>query len=249
MHPTGDAILADLKRVDAERRARAADRALDATVVALKAYQHQRFEATYADLLADPRYTAAAHFFLDELYGPHDFTNRDAQFARVVPGLVRLFPREVVDTVAHLAALHALSEELDRAAYVEAWQRTGRPHDRQRQIELMHRVGLDLDVYTRNPLLRHSLRMMRGPARLARLDALQQFLHLPRAARCAAVPRADRAARDRARRPPVRRDRCRCGDSGRSARATTVARRAGSRRRSPPRGPYRRTTSCPCNQE
>jgi hypothetical protein len=102
---------------------------------------------------------------------------------------VRLFPREVVDTVAHLAALHALSEELDtqmarhlgaraldRAAYVEAWQRTGRPHDRQRQIELMHRVGLDLDVYTRNPLLRHSLRMMRGPARLARLDALQQFL-------------------------------------------------------------------------
>ncbi|MCU0928899.1 MAG: hypothetical protein MUE62_06845 [Burkholderiaceae bacterium] len=189
MHPTGDAILADLKRVDAERRARAADRALDATVVALKAYQHQRFEATYADLLADPRYTAAAHFFLDELYGPHDFTNRDAQFARVVPGLVRLFPREVVDTVAHLAALHALSEELDtqmarhlgaraldRAAYVEAWQRTGRPHDRQRQIELMHRVGLDLDVYTRNPLLRHSLRMMRGPARLARLDALQQFL-------------------------------------------------------------------------
>ncbi|MCU0812931.1 MAG: hypothetical protein MUC32_00925 [Burkholderiaceae bacterium] len=189
MHPTGDAILADLKRVDAERRARAADRALDAAVVALKAYQHQRFEATYADLLADPRYTAAAHFFLDELYGPHDFTNRDAQFARVVPGLVRLFPREVVDTVAHLAALHALSEELDtqmarhlgaraldRAAYVEAWQRTGRPHDRQRQIELMHRVGLDLDVYTRNPLLRHSLRMMRGPARLARLDALQQFL-------------------------------------------------------------------------
>jgi hypothetical protein len=189
MHPTGDAILADLKRVDAERRARAADRALDAAVVALKAYQQKRFETTYADLLADPRYTAAAHFFLDELYGPHDFTRRDAQFARVVPGLVRLFPREVVDTVAHLAALHALSEELDtlmarhlgaraldRAAYVEAWQCTGRPQDRRRQIELMHRVGLDLDVYTRNPLLRHSLRMMRGPAKLARMEALQQFL-------------------------------------------------------------------------
>lgn len=189
MHPTGDAILADLKRVDAERRARAADPALAAAVVALKAYQQKRFETTYADLLADPRYRAAAHFFLDELYGPHDFTRRDAQFARVVPGLVRLFPREVVDTVAHLAALHALSEELDstmarhlgaraldRAAYVEAWQRTGRPHDRRRQIELTHRVGLDLDVYTRNPLLRHSLRMMRGPARLAGLDALQRFL-------------------------------------------------------------------------
>jgi hypothetical protein len=189
MHPGAKAILDDLERVDAERRARAADAALNADVVALKAYQQKRFETTYADLLADPRYAAAARFFLEELYGPHDFTRRDAQFARVVPGLVRLFPHEVVDTVTHLAALHALSETLDtamarllggrtldRTVYVEAWQRTGRPLDRRRQVELMHRVGLDLDAYTRNPLLRHSLRMMRGPAKLAGLDALQRFL-------------------------------------------------------------------------
>jgi hypothetical protein len=189
MHPSGEAILADLKRVDAERRARAADPALDRSVTTLKAYQQKRFETTYADLLADPRYAGAARFFLEELYGPHDFTRRDAQFARVVPGLVRLFPREVIDTVMHLAALHALSEELDtamarhlgarevdRAVYVEIWQRTGRPLDRRRQVELMHRVGLDLDAYTRNPLLRHSLRMMRGPARLAGMEALQRFL-------------------------------------------------------------------------
>ncbi|MCI1190361.1 hypothetical protein MOJ79_00715 [Calidifontimicrobium sp. SYSU G02091] len=184
-----DAILADLRRVDHERRARAADAGLAAAVVRVKAYQQKRFETTYADLLADPRYAAAARFFLQELYGPHDFTQRDAQFARIVPGLVRLFPREVVDTVTHLAALHALSEELDtlmgralgaraldRAVYVELWQHVGRAHDRKRQIELMHRVGLDLDAYTRNPLLRHSLRMMRAPARLAGLDALQRFL-------------------------------------------------------------------------
>jgi len=189
MTPAADAILADLGRVDHERRARAADPVLAAAAVRVKAYQQRRFEATYADLLADARYAAAARFFLQELYGPHDFAQRDAQFARIVPGLVRLFPREVVDTVAHLASLHALSEELDtmmaralgaraidRAVYVELWQRVGREHDRKRQIELMHRVGLDLDAYTRNPLLRHSLRMMRGPARLAGLDALQRFL-------------------------------------------------------------------------
>jgi hypothetical protein len=185
----GEAILADLRQVEAERRERAGDAALNAAVVALKAYQQKRFETTYADLLADPRYTAAARFFLEELYGPYDFTRRDAQFARIVPALVRLFPREVVDTVAHLAALHALSETLDtkmarhlgaravdRAAYVDSWQHTGQPAERRRQIELMHRVGLDLDAYTRNPLLRHSLRMMRGPARLAGMDALQRFL-------------------------------------------------------------------------
>jgi len=50
-----------------------------------------------------PRYGPAAHFFLEELYGPRDFADRDTQFARVVPALVRLFPREIVATVAILA--------------------------------------------------------------------------------------------------------------------------------------------------
>ena len=57
----------------------------------------------------------AARFFLDDLYGPRDFSERDAQFARIVPALVRLFPHEIVGTVQALAALHALSERLDSA--------------------------------------------------------------------------------------------------------------------------------------
>jgi hypothetical protein len=130
-----------------------------------------------------------ARFFLGELYGPGDFSKRDAQFARVVPGLVRLFPNEVVHTVQTLGDLHALSEELDTAmgsvvpdgpvgaaAYKEAWQTVGRRADRAAQIALMRRVGDALDAYTRNPLLRHSLRLMRGPARLAGLAELQSFL-------------------------------------------------------------------------
>ena len=72
---------------------------LQAKVLLLKAFQRQRFARTYEDLLDTPRYGAAARFFLDELYGPTDFTRRDAQFARVVPALVRLFPPEVVETV------------------------------------------------------------------------------------------------------------------------------------------------------
>ena len=36
-------------------------------------------------LQGDARYAGAARFFLDELYGPGDFSQRDAQFARVVP--------------------------------------------------------------------------------------------------------------------------------------------------------------------
>lgn len=186
---SAESLLKELRAVDAERARRAADPALDARVQALKAYQQRRFAQTYADLLAHPRYEAATRFFLHELYGPDDFRQRDAQFARVIPTLTRLFPAEVVDTVARLARLHALSEHLDtRMAehllspeitatdYAIAWRACGEPASRQRQIELTMAVGEALDKLTAKPLLRQTLRLMRGPAQMAGLGALQAFL-------------------------------------------------------------------------
>ena len=188
-HEAGAAILAHLEEVADERAQRAVDAQLRARVLGVKRYQQRRFEHTYADLLAHPRYAGASNFFLDELYGPSDFTQRDSQFARIVPALVRLFPVEVVETVAALAALHALSERFDTAmartlsapdvdaqAYARAWQRCGDPQGRNRQIALLRRVGESMDTLTRNPLLRHSLRLMRGPARAAGMATLQTFL-------------------------------------------------------------------------
>lgn len=173
----------------AERTARAADPALAERVAAVKAFQHGRFACTYADLLADKRYAKAATFFLEDLYGPRDFTERDTQFVRIVPALVRMFPREIVGTVADLAELHALSEKLDSAMahfleapaidelrYAQAWRAVGEPAAREKQIALMLAVGTALDRYTRNPLLRHSLRLMRSPAKAAGMGALQNFL-------------------------------------------------------------------------
>ena len=183
------AILRSLAAVEQERARRQAVPGLGAKVQAIKAYQQARFEHTHAELLASPRYVAAARFFLDELYGPSDFTRRDAQFVRIVPALVRLFPQEVVETVATLGELHALSESLDSTmaevlpspavdarAYAQAWQVTGRRADREQQIDLMLAVGRSLDRYTRKPMLSTSLRMMRGPARAAGLSDLQGFL-------------------------------------------------------------------------
>lgn len=184
-------ILVELQTVEAERARRSADPVLGAAVAALKSYQQRRFARTYSDLLASERYAAAARFFLDELYGPKDFSQRDAQFARVVPGLVRLFPQEIVSTVEVLARLHAVSERLDSEmashlvgqvvdarSYVRAWQLTGQPADRDLQIDFTLRVGRDLDRLTRKPLVRASLHLMRGPARAAGLPALQQFLEV-----------------------------------------------------------------------
>lgn len=197
MNPVGESIQLSLREIAAERERRAAHPALAGSVAQVKQFQHARFSHTYADLLADARYAKPARFFLDDLYGPTDFAQRDAQFARVVPALVRTFSKDIVATVAQLGRLHALSERLDSAmgqhlidvasraasapaldgkAYAEAWRAVGEPAAREEQIALMLDVGGALDRYTRNPLLRNSLRLMRVPAKAAGLGSLQRFL-------------------------------------------------------------------------
>ena len=102
-------------------------------------FQHARFNRDYADLLANERYRAATQFFLEDLYSPADFADRDTQFGRVVPAMARVFPADVMHTVAQLAELHALTESLDQemaqqvtanaavddASYRGAWRAVG----------------------------------------------------------------------------------------------------------------------------
>jgi hypothetical protein len=193
MSAAAAAILAGISAVREERGMRLRDAALGQAVTEVKRFQHARFAWTYRDLMAQARFAGAARFFLEDLYGPTDFTERDEQFARIVPALVRLFPAEIVHTVSELAGLHALSERLDSAmgrawlaaggssvlegvAYGQLWREVGEPPSREQQIRLMVAVGAALDRYTRNAWLRHTLRLMRGPAQAAGLGALQGFL-------------------------------------------------------------------------
>ncbi len=189
MPTPADPILANLRRVDVERVLRASTPGLAAKVDAIKHYQQRRFCLTYADLLVSDRYGPAARFFLNELYGPRDFSERDAQFAKVVPAMVRLFPQSVIETIAALAELHGLSERLDTAmgaalhfpsvdakTYILAWQHGGDSAARETQIGLTVNLGKSLDELTRKPILRRSLQMMRGPAVAAGLGELQGLL-------------------------------------------------------------------------
>lgn len=182
-------ILRHLEMVDRERAARDADADFSQKVAAIKRYQQRRFERTYADLLASSRYGAAARFFLDDLYGPVDFRERDQQFARVVPKIGSYFPAEVTATVRDLAELHATSEVLDSqmaralgsswvdsATYLQAWLQVGQAEARARQLALVMAIGESLDRLTRHAWIVAGLKMMRGPAKAAGLSALQQFL-------------------------------------------------------------------------
>lgn len=164
--------------------------AIGAAVVRLKRFQARRFAGTYADLLASQSYAAAARFFLEELYGEGDYGDRDAQFARIAGAVEKLFPRDVADTAATLAKLHALTESLDHGMariepldghddvdrYVRAWKAIGRREDRQRQLETVVAVGAEMTRLTRLPGIRMMLKMMRGPAAAAGMSSLQRFL-------------------------------------------------------------------------
>lgn len=182
-------------RVALLRQVHAADPALGAAVHAVKVFQARRFAGTYADLLDGGTYRDAARFFLDELYGSQDYTERDAQFARIAGALQTLFPRQVVETAVSLARLHALTEELDHAMgmawnpeaigtppategirYAMAWQTVGQRASRERQLEEVQELGRELARLTRFPGLRTMLRMMRTPAHAAGLASLQVFL-------------------------------------------------------------------------
>jgi len=182
-------ILGWLAAVEAEHARREGDAELRTKVLALKRYQQRRLEWTYRDLLASSRYQEAARFFLVDLYGPVDFSQRDREFARIVPKIEALFPDQVLATVELLARLHALSEELDSAmaqelealpigpkAYVLAWGRVGRAQDRERQLAWVIELGAALERLTRHGWLVKTLKWMRGPARAVSLWELQSFL-------------------------------------------------------------------------
>jgi len=186
-----DRIRAQLERV-AHLRTQAQRDGLSTAVHQVKQLQARRFRATYADFLTDPRHAAATAFFLDELYGEHDFAQRDAQFARIASAIERLFPEAVADLAVDLAETHALTETLDHQLaeqwlaldgdcayterYVRSWRATGDRHARQRQLAVVQHMGQELQRLTRMKSLLIALKLMRGPAQAAGLAALQQFL-------------------------------------------------------------------------
>ena len=183
--PLADAMRTHLQRLKALRGAGAP--AL-ARVSELKRWQTQRLDRTYADLRAQPRYRDAMAFFVADLYGPKDFSARDAAMLRILPAMVRILPARAVETAALAIEIEALSEELDHrlaaaldapldeASYARAYRESSTPEERRRQIALVVDVGERLDALVRSPLVYRTLKLMRRPAKLAGLASLQDFL-------------------------------------------------------------------------
>jgi len=178
----------DLQAAVLERQLAAADSGSAAARAALRAFQAARMARTHADLLATDETRAAAQFFLDDLYGAHDFTQRDADIERIIPMMERMLPASALQTIAEAIELDALSESLDREmaaglgeritddSYAAAYRKVARRSDRERQISYIHSVGSSLCDLVCVPLIGGTLIMMRGPAKLVGLFALHNFL-------------------------------------------------------------------------
>jgi hypothetical protein len=147
---------------------------------------------SFRDLIGQQRYRAAGDFFLDELYGGLHFRERDQEMERVLPAMVRMLRDDMLRVLAEAFELQALSlnfdmdmtaallefgwDELDTARYGEIYRACGRSKERERQIALIHRLGLELNKLVHHRLVLLLIRTLRGPARAAGFGRLQSFL-------------------------------------------------------------------------
>jgi hypothetical protein len=172
---------------DPRREANASPR-----LAALRAWQAQRLEASFADVLADARMHAAGRFFLSDLYSDRDFSARDRDVDRIMPIMVHLLPETMLSAARDAIELHVLSHaldlrmveamarrrvtKLDAARYGEIYRDAGLPHLRRRQIALVVAVGRSLDAAVQRHGVHRLLRASRLPAKAAGLSELQRFL-------------------------------------------------------------------------
>lgn len=138
------------------------------------------------------RYRAASDFFLDEIYGGLHFRERDQEMERVLPVMVRMLRDDMILVLAEAFELQSLSlkfdmdmtvqfqksgwGELNTARYGEIYRACGRMREREKQIELIGRLGLELNELVHHRLVLWLIRTLRGPARAAGFGLLQSFL-------------------------------------------------------------------------
>lgn len=178
-----------LARMASLQERAAADIELGRQLHELRLWQAKRLEQTYGALRQQPRFVGALDFFLTDLYGPNDFTRREPDVKRALRQLKRALPARLVELLCMAAELQVLTLELDEqmacmleghpidaGSYAAAYRAVDRAADRERQIDLIVRIGEDLGDIVQQHWLGVALRAARLPAQVAGLKELQGFL-------------------------------------------------------------------------
>lgn len=160
----------------------------------LRNWQSERLARTYADLLASPRYRPACEFFLNDIYAARDFTQRDHDIEQMYAFMRRVFPENLLHPLKLTVEVHALTRDLDEQLlkvlisdcgmqdsltaqqYAEAYRRCDNFPERVRQIDLIYKIGLELDDIVRQPISGLALTLAKAPARRAGWVELTDFV-------------------------------------------------------------------------
>ena len=147
----------------------------------------------YEDLRTTAGRAAAVDFFVSDLTGIN-ISERDQEFAKVVPVMSRMLPAKALNVVATAMQLNArvlginlsicrelyaeiaFDTKITQASYCSACRRASRLEECLELVHLTAEIGRSLDDVIRIPMMGLMLRAMRTPARLAGFGVLQVFL-------------------------------------------------------------------------
>jgi hypothetical protein len=163
---------------------------LTASLTELQRWQCERLIVTYKNLLSNKKYNPAMMFFIDELYGPKDFSQRDDDIARIVPKMSKILPEKALQSLEKALHLNSLSLQLDYTllkqlngsrtidsqSYADAYRKSDNLAERSLQIDFIESLGSDLADVTNIIGIGILLKMSRKPAQLAGFLALHEFL-------------------------------------------------------------------------
>lgn len=155
----------------------------------LQTWQTKRLLITHDDLWHSKRFKPGMQFFVDEIYGPKDFSQRDNELARVVPKMAKLLPEAALLSLEAALRLNCLSleldiamvqqlgnEEINRNNYFDCYRQSDNQSKREEQITLLENLGFDLAQVVKISGISAVLMISRKPAKVAGVASLHGFL-------------------------------------------------------------------------
>lgn len=162
---------------------------LQGSVRSVQTWQTHRLLASHQAFWQKKRFKPAMQFFIDELYGPKDFSQRDEEIARVVPKMSKILPQKALKSLESALRLNSLSYQLDialaqhlheqplnRDSYAKAYRSCDNQPSRVLQIELLQALGNDLAEVVKISGISTLLLLSRKPAKVAGVESLHHFL-------------------------------------------------------------------------
>ena len=167
---------------------------LDPHLALLRVWQAERLAYTYADVRDLSRYREAWRFFVQDIYGASDYSQRDHDVETMYEFIRRFVPDVVSRPAALTINLHRMTDALDQKLlnvlvgqlgvtdsitveqYAEGYRRCDNYQERVKQIDLLVEICERIDGIVRNPITSPALRLASRPLRSAGYGDVVSFL-------------------------------------------------------------------------